>query len=265
MIAEAEKLGIPASEIGSYSQTPSVVIGTAPVAPIQMAAAYATLASGGVYHTPRFVNHIIDRTGTSIFREKTVGRVVVSPKIVAEADTAFQAVVQNGTGTVAQIPGREVAGKTGTNSGPTSAWFNGYTPQVETTVWMGNPNGGVPTMIVNGAQVYGASYAAPTVHAFMASYLAGLPVLDFPTLNPSTLPATQFIPEACDCTPFVPTTLPPRSSSSFPSASTTVPPNGQGTSPTTMGHTPKTTPSSTPPATTPATTKTTHPPTHHSP
>jgi membrane peptidoglycan carboxypeptidase len=138
-----------------------MVIGTAPVEPIQMAAAYATLASGGVYHTPQFLNRVVDESGTTIYREDTAGRAVIPPPIVAEADAAFLAVVQDGTGVSAQIPNRQVAGKTGTNSGPTSAWFNGYTPQLETTVWMGNPRGGIRSMVIHGSQVYGASYAAP--------------------------------------------------------------------------------------------------------
>jgi membrane peptidoglycan carboxypeptidase len=249
VIKEAEKLGIPASEIGGYSQTPSVVIGTAPVAPIQMAAAYATLAAGGTYHAPHFLNHIIDRTGTVLYREKPAGKKVVSTKVVAEADQAFQAVVQYGTGRVAQIPGREVAGKTGTNSGPNSAWFNGYTPQLETTVWMGNPKGGVAVMRVDGQEVYGASYPAPTVHAFMAAYLANLPFETFPpALPPNELPQVMTIPEACNCVPFVPTTVGP--STTLAPTSTTTP--GSPTSPTT---TPLTTPSATtPPSTTPPST-----------
>jgi membrane peptidoglycan carboxypeptidase len=196
VVAQAEKLGIPASEIGSYSHTPSMVIGTAPVAPIQMAAAYATLASGGIYHAPQFLNRVVDQTGTTIYREDTTGTAVIPPRIVAEADAAFQAVVQDGTGVSAQIPGRQVAGKTGTNSGPTSVWFNGYTPQLETTVWMGNPRGGIPSMVINGSQVYGASYAAPTVRAFLAANLSGKPAENLPAVDYASLPPPQPVPEA---------------------------------------------------------------------
>jgi membrane peptidoglycan carboxypeptidase len=266
VIKEAERLGIPASEIAGYSEEPSVVIGTAPVAPLQMAAAYATLASGGTYHAPQFLNHIIDRTGTTLYREKVKGKVVVGPKIVREADTAFQAVVQDGTGRVAQIPDREVAGKTGTNSGPTSAWFNGYTPQVETTVWMGNPNGGVPSMRVDGREVYGATFAAPTVHAFMVAFLADLPVVDFPPPVPANeLPRVQVIPEACNCVPFTPTTIGPSTTTVPGGSSTTVPGPGSGSSTTTPGTPTRpgtTTPgTTTPPTTAPPTTAPATPPT----
>jgi membrane peptidoglycan carboxypeptidase len=254
VIKEAERLGIPASEIGSYSETPSMVIGTAPVEPIQMAAAYATLASGGIYHTPQFISHIVDRNGDTIYRERTTGRVAIAPTIVAEADVAFQAVVQYGTGTAVQIPGREVAGKTGTTSGPTSAWFNGYTPQLETTVWMGNPNGGVASMTVDGVEVYGASYAAPTVHTFMAANLLGHPVEDFPALDYGLLPHIEPVPEASHSVPYVPPTVPPSVTTVKPGTK----PKPGPTSPTTASP-PTTTPATTPPVTTPVTTPPTTP------
>ena len=49
----------------------------------------------------------------------------------------LQGVIAGGTGTAAQL-GRPAAGKTGTTSNYTNAWFVGYTPTLSTAVWMGN-------------------------------------------------------------------------------------------------------------------------------
>jgi membrane peptidoglycan carboxypeptidase len=270
VVAMAEKLGIPNTELAKLADFPSIVLGAAGVEPIQMAAAYATLASGGVYHAPQFVNRVLDLTGQTIFAEDTKGVDVLSPTIVAEADAAFQAVVQYGTGTAAQQYDRPVAGKTGTNNGPTDAWFNGYTPQLETTVWMGNPSNETTPMIIDYREVYGGTFPAETVHAFMAADLANQPVLDFPTVDDAELPPPMFVPEVTGATPpygvktpygeSPPTvapvpTYPPGGTTAptAPVATTPTPTTPIGTAP--VATTPVvTTPATTPPVSTPAAT-----------
>ena len=59
-------------------------------------------------------------------------------------DSLLQGVVQHGTGVAAAIPGRQVAGKTGTTENFGDAWFVGFTPQIVTAVWVGYPNKLVP-------------------------------------------------------------------------------------------------------------------------
>ncbi len=277
VVAEAEKLGIGKAELSSVLNSPSLVLGTAGVEPVQMAGAYATLASGGTYHRPTYISRIVNHLGKRIYTAPTKGRVVVPANIVAEADQAFLAVVAHGTGTVAAIPGRQVAGKTGTTTGPTDAWFNGYTPQLETTVWMGNPRGGISHMVVNGLQVYGATFPAPTVHDYMAAALAHKPAVAFPAVNYAVLPHAASIPEdsladqstalTASAPATTPTTIPhstfysPPTTTSYvapptPSAPQTAP--VPATAPVTAP--PVTTPPvTTPPVTTPRTTPSTTP------
>jgi cell division protein FtsI (penicillin-binding protein 3)/stage V sporulation protein D (sporulation-specific penicillin-binding protein) len=90
-------------------------IGTVPighgiaVTPIQMARAYATIANGGVLVRP----HLIDRVdGRPIATTKK--RRVVSRSVSKQMLSMLRAVVLEGTGTEAAIPGYTVAGKTGT-------------------------------------------------------------------------------------------------------------------------------------------------------
>ena len=189
VIAMAHRLGV-SEYLPPY---PSMVIGSIPVKPIEMAAAYATLADGGVYHKPSFINHIVDRTGTTIYTDNDPGQQVLPPDLVAEADAAFTAVVQYGTGTAAALYDRPVAGKTGTTSGNVDAWFNGFTPQLETTVWMGNPAAEISMSDVGGIAVYGGTYPAHTWHDFAVLALSDEPVMQFPTLNYNTLPAPVYV------------------------------------------------------------------------
>ena len=69
----------------------------------------------------------------------------------------LQEVVKRGTGTRARLADRQVAGKTGTAEDNSDAWFVGYTPQLATAVWMGNPLKR-DRMVIQGTEVTGGSY-----------------------------------------------------------------------------------------------------------
>jgi penicillin-binding protein 1A len=173
---------------------PSMVLGADAVRPIEMAAAYATVASGGVYHKPTFVDHIVDRTGATIFTGADPGHRVFSAQVAEEATLALRAVVQYGTATEAGLYNREVAGKTGTTTQSVDAWFNGFTPQLETTVWMGNLHGEVPMYGVIGVgEVYGGTVPARTWHDYTSLALANQPVLSFTPPDYYLLPAAKYI------------------------------------------------------------------------
>ncbi len=83
------------------------------VTPIQLAAAYATVANGGVWVQPHLVDHV---EGRGPVRPKT--RRVLEPAVAAELNGMLQNVVLEGTGTLAAVPGYKVAGKTGTAQVP---------------------------------------------------------------------------------------------------------------------------------------------------
>jgi membrane peptidoglycan carboxypeptidase len=84
----------------------------------------------------------------------------------------LQGVVQYGTGKAAQLPGREVAGKTGTTENYGDAWFVGYTPQLVAAVWVGYPDKLVPmTTEFHGGPVAGGTFPALIWKAFMSKAL----------------------------------------------------------------------------------------------
>jgi penicillin-binding protein 1A len=246
VISVAQSLGITAS----LPEFPSLVIGSVAVHPIEMAAAYAAVADNGVYHAPSFIDHIVDRSGAVIYHGASPARQVLSPQIAQEATVALQAVVQSGTGTGAGLYNRPAAGKTGTTSSNVDAWFNGFTPQLETTVWMGNVSGEVSMVNVGGVgQVYGGTFPAHTWHDFMTAALASQPVLGFTPPNYAGLAAPHFITspglvrdDVLDhnfgYTPPPPSANP---SSSQPTPSSTAPPPSPPSTPSTRAS-PTTTP-----------------------
>jgi membrane peptidoglycan carboxypeptidase len=71
------------------------------------------------------------------------------------------------------------AGKTGTTENHADAWFDGYTRQLSTVVWMGYPKGEIPMLNVHGQAVAGATFPVPIWHEYMTAALWHHKVLGF--------------------------------------------------------------------------------------
>jgi penicillin-binding protein 1A len=190
VINVARSMGLTDSTLNPMN--PSLVIGSEAVKPLEMAAAYATVADGGIYHSPRFVSRVVDDTGNVIYNGEGPGRRVFSAQVAAEALVALRAVVQYGTGTAAALSNADVAGKTGTTENSVDAWFNGITPTVASSVWLGDPKGEVP-MYVNGVEVFGADYPTQIWHDVMQYALAHSSYIAFPTPDTYDLPPVKYI------------------------------------------------------------------------
>ncbi len=136
------------------------------VSPLEMAAAYATLADGGVRRSPHAIERIEFPDGSvKDFGEDEGERVMTDGEAYAVTDVLRQN-VSSGTGTAAQIgcPDGE-AGKTGTTDEASDVWFVGYTPKLSTSVWVGYPDDRTP---IQGGGATGGVLAAPIWHDFMA-------------------------------------------------------------------------------------------------
>ncbi|HET7566981.1 MAG TPA: transglycosylase domain-containing protein [Gaiellaceae bacterium] len=161
---------------------PSIGLGSNSVRPLLMASAYATMASEGVYRKPYAIAKVVLPNGkrdTSHHWGARKGKRVI-PRGVAYAITrVLEANVDHGTGVSARLAGRHVAGKTGTTSNWTDAWFCGYTPRRATVVWVGYPHKELPMRDVHGIHVQGASFPASIWHDFMAATLHGRRPIDF--------------------------------------------------------------------------------------
>jgi penicillin-binding protein 1A len=154
---------------------PSLGLGAASVSPLDMASAYATLAAGGVYSKPVAIRRVVfpDRKiDTSLGTAER--RRVISDAVAYEVTRILEQNMFSGTGTGAYF-GRPAAGKTGTTDNHADAWFCGYTPDLQTTVWVGYPRGQIPMLSVHGIRVAGGTFPAEIWKRFMSKALAYSP------------------------------------------------------------------------------------------
>jgi membrane peptidoglycan carboxypeptidase len=167
----------------------SLVLGTENVSPLELASAYATLAGGGTHCQPLEITRITGPSGQVLYQGAPSCRRVLDPAVAATATGILRGVVApGGTGFRAAI-GRPLAGKTGTTTNFADAWFTGFTPQLATSVWVGDPDRQTPmTNLFGGGPVYGGTFPALIFQQYMAAALAGLPVLGLPGL-PGPAPA----------------------------------------------------------------------------
>ncbi len=136
----AEKLGV---KVGHPLNTPSVdivktyqdsisfTLGVAEVAPMSMAEAYATFASGGIHCSPIIVSKIVDRQGKQLDVPSAGCKRVIDEDVANGVSKVLKSVIDKGTGKPARVPGDfDQAGKTGTINSNNAVWFAGYTPQI---------------------------------------------------------------------------------------------------------------------------------------
>jgi peptidoglycan glycosyltransferase len=140
------------------------------VTPLQMAIVAATVANGGVVPKPFVVKRIVSHDGSTVRRTKpsNLGR-AIKPETAAELTTMMVAAVQSGTGTAAQIPGIQVAGKTGTAETGINrvytAWFVCFAPA-------DNPRVAVAVVLEKQANGFGGAVSAPIAKQVMQALLA---------------------------------------------------------------------------------------------
>jgi peptidoglycan glycosyltransferase len=141
------------------------------VTPLQMAEVAAAVANGGTLMKPHLTSEIVDADGRVVERVKPeVQSVVMKPSTAAAVTGMMEAVVNEGTGTSAQIPGVRVAGKTGTaetqlGQSINNVWFIAFAPANDPTVAVAVTLRGVPG--------FGGAFAAPVAKQVIEALLHG--------------------------------------------------------------------------------------------
>jgi cell division protein FtsI/penicillin-binding protein 2 len=129
-----------------------------------MAAAYQTIANDGVWVEPKLLYSTMDETGDILTAATPERRTVVSPKTAIAMQKILARVVKKGTGIEAQVPGYQVAGKTGTAQKPlpTGGYGNSYVGSFGGFAPASRPEIVVFVMLDEPSPIWGGSTAAPT-------------------------------------------------------------------------------------------------------
>ncbi|MBT8120239.1 MAG: penicillin-binding protein 1A [Gammaproteobacteria bacterium] len=183
----------------------SLALGSAELSPLQMARVYSVFANGGYLTEPYLIQRIEDADGSVLYEadpavactscviaeQRWSNKIVeddslvklpkqaertLEPRLAFQMNSILQDVVLRGTGRRAMSLGRkDLAGKTGTTNDQRDAWFNGYNPDLVTTMWIG-----FDQLKPLGSKETGSSAALPVWIDFMRTALAGKPERQLP-------------------------------------------------------------------------------------
>ncbi|MFF5635332.1 transglycosylase domain-containing protein [Streptomyces sp. NPDC012825] len=234
-------------------EVPSFSLGISSPSAIRMAGAYSTFANQGEQNDPYSVKKVT-KNGT-VYEHKAKPAQAFSAAIASNVTDVLRDVVDDpeGTGKKARLPGRAVAGKTGTTDENRSAWFVGYTAQLATAIDMyryddddTKKNREFEKMYGTGGRdtIHGSSFPSEIWQDYMSEAVKGDPKVKFP--EPQKLEDAEAVFGGGASSP-TPTPKPTKSESPSPTPTESV--------------TPSTTPPTTPPPTTtpPTPTRTTKP------
>ena len=108
------------------------------MSPLEITAAFGSIANNGKYVEPIAFTKIIDKNGNLLLDNTPKETIVVSPQVAYIMGDILRTTVSNGLAGRAKLSNMAVAGKTGTTNEQADIWFVGYTPYYASSVWIGN-------------------------------------------------------------------------------------------------------------------------------
>ena len=167
----------------------SYATGANEMSALDMASGAQTLANNGLHHEPYYVEWVERTDGTRLYTHASVGDQVLDEAAALTTTSILKGVLTRGTAqrALSDFP-FPAAGKTGTQQDNTNSWFVGYTPQLATAVWVGDPDGYTQMVRENVPEffefdgvdaVQGGTYPARIWRAYQEAALFGQPVADW--------------------------------------------------------------------------------------
>ena len=156
-----------------------IALGRYPVAPVDVATVYTTLADGGIRTDRHFVD-VVEGGGKRWYTADPRPRRVLDAAVAADVTAVLAGVVAAD----GPVPGHPAAGKTGTQqyldtADTQDAWMAGYTPELAAVVWLGRPKPS-PIRDIAGHPVEGDGLPATLWRGFLSAALAGTPAHALP-------------------------------------------------------------------------------------
>ncbi len=149
VVQTAQRLGI----TSPLQANASIALGTSEVTPLELVGAYAAFANGGMGVIPYVIASVKTSDGKTVYKRapSSLGR-VIAPDAVGMMNAMMHEVFVSGTAKKGDIPGWDLAGKTGTSQDFRDAWVIGFSGTLVTGVWLGNDDG-EPTKKVSGGNL----------------------------------------------------------------------------------------------------------------
>lgn len=190
---KADAATTPIEKIYGHGLAPAaLILGEQNISALDMASAYATYASGGVYCVPTPITSVTDRSGKELPTSGSQCSQVLDQKVADAVAWVLQQDLSDphATGKGMTIPGHDAGGKTGTSGRELHTWYVGFTKQLSTAVWYGSPQGNQRPQgtVVDGktltGDVYGNTVSLPTWQEYMTVVSKDMPNVPFPAQPP---------------------------------------------------------------------------------
>jgi penicillin-binding protein 1A len=168
--------------IEGVKKTCSMALGDGGITVLEHTGGFATFANAGKLARPYGILDITTSRGDLLYsreRDEPPPRQVLSRHVAEEMNTMLNRVVTEGTAGAAQLDFTNVAGKTGTSTGPKDVWFVGFTGKYVAGVWLGNDDNHPMR-----AGVTGGHQAAPVWHDLMTVAHTDMNIPTIPGLAP---------------------------------------------------------------------------------
>jgi penicillin-binding protein 1A len=227
--------GQPAEDRRPIEPYASYATGANEMSALDMASGAQTLANNGLHHDPYYIEWVERVDGTRIYTHDSPGEQVLD-EAAALTTTSILKGVLGPDGTAHRALGDfpyPAAGKTGTQQDNTNSWYVGYTPQLSTAVWVGDPDGytpmtaeNVPAFAADGVEaVQGGTYPARIWGMYATEAMSTMPVEDWAPPPALTRPAARLYLPGEECAyRVVAGTLPTATGPTTTVAPTTLPP-----------------------------------------